>query len=328
MTDRLRWGILGTGWISTQMTSDLILTGHVVTAVGSRTQEAADAFAATHGIPTAHASYEDLAADPQVDVIYVGTPHPYHYANTVLALNAGKHVLLEKPFTLNAAEARKIVDLAASKKLVVLEAMWTRWMPHMIRIRELLAAGALGELRSLIVDHDQKLPTNVEHRIQNPDLGGGALLDLGIYPISFAWDVFGEPSSVYALSSPTPVTGVDQNDAIVLGYPDGTKAIINTVLDAAGPNTAVLVGTEARIEIDPVWYNPTSFSLIGPDGTVIERFEQKVPGRGMQFQADELERLVAAGEIAGTILPPSQTVAIMGTLDEIRSQIGLTYPGE
>ena len=328
MTDRLRWGILGTGWISTQMTSDLILTGHVVTAVGSRTQEAADAFAATHGIPTAHASYEDLVADPQVDVIYVGTPHPYHYANTVLALNAGKHVLLEKPFTLNAAEARKIVDLAASKKLVVLEAMWTRWMPHMIRIRELLAAGALGELRSLIVDHDQKLPTNVEHRIQNPDLGGGALLDLGIYPISFAWDVFGEPSSVYALSSPTPVTGVDQNDAIVLGYPDGTKAIINTVLDAAGPNTAVLVGTEARIEIDPVWYNPTSFSLIDPDGTVIERFEQKVPGRGMQFQADELERLVAAGEIAGTILPPSQTVAIMGTLDEIRSQIGLTYPGE
>jgi predicted dehydrogenase len=328
MTDRLRWGILGTGWISTQFTSDLLLTGHVVTAVGSRTQQAADAFAAAHGIPTAHPSYEALVADPQVDAIYVGTPHPFHEANATLALEAGKHVLLEKPFTLNAAEAQAVVGLAASKKLVVLEAMWTRWMPHMIRIRELLAAGALGELRSLIADHDQKLPTDVEHRIQNPDLGGGALLDLGIYPISFAWDVFGEPSSVYALSSPTPVTGVDQNDAIVLGYPSGTKAIINTVLDAAGPNTAVLVGTEARIEIDPVWYNPTSFSLIGPDGTVIERFEQEVPGRGMQFQADELERLVAAGEIAGTILPPSQTVAIMGTLDEVRRQIGLVYPGE
>jgi predicted dehydrogenase len=328
MTDRLRWGILGTGWISTQMTSDLLLTGHTVTAVGSRTQAAADAFAAAHGIPTAHPSYEALVADPDVDAIYVGTPHPFHAANATLALEAGKHVLVEKPFTLNAAEAQKLVDLAASKKLVVLEAMWTRWMPHMIRIRELLAAGALGELRSLIADHDQKLPTNVEHRIQNPDLGGGALLDLGIYPISFAWDVFGEPSSVYALSSPTPVTGVDQNDAIVLGYPGGTKAIINTVLDAAGPNTAVLVGTEARIEIDPVWYNPTSFSLIAPDGTVLERFEQKVPGRGMQFQADELERLVAAGELAGTILPPSQTVAIMGTLDEVRRQIGLVYPGE
>jgi predicted dehydrogenase len=328
MTDRLRWGILGTGWISTQFTSDLLLTGHVVTAVGSRTQQAADAFAAAHGISTAHPSYEALVADPQVDAIYVGTPHPFHEANAILALEAGKHVLIEKAFTLNAAQAQAVVNLAASSKLVVLEAMWTRWIPHMVRIRELLAAGALGDLRSLIVDHDQKLPTDIEHRIQNPDLGGGALLDLGIYPISFAWDVFGEPSSVYALSSPTPVTGVDQNDAIVLGYPGGANAIMNTVLDAAGPNTAVLVGTEARIEIDPVWYSPTSFSLIGPDGAVIERFEQEVPGRGMQFQADELERLVAAGELAGTILPPSQTVAIMGTLDEVRRQIGLVYPGE
>lgn len=327
MTDRLRWGILGTGGIAASMTSDLLLTGHRVIAVGSRTQGSADAFAAAHGIPNAHPSYEALVADPEVDAIYVATPHPSHAANATLALEAGKHVLLEKPFTINAAEAQAVVDLAASNKLVVLEAMWTRWMPHMIRIRELLAAGALGELRSLIVDHDQKLSTDPEHRIQNPELGGGALLDLGIYPVSFAWDVFGEPSSVYALSSPTP-TGVDQNDAIVLGYPSGAKAIINTVLDAVGPNTAVLVGTEARIEIDPTWYFPISFSMIAPDGAVIERFEQEVPGRGMQFQADELERLVAAGEIAGTILSPEQTVAIMGTLDEIRSQIGLVYPGE
>ncbi len=327
MTDRLRWGILGTGGIADLMTSDLLLTGRTVTAVGSRTQQGADAFAAAHGIPTAHPSYEALVTDPEVDVIYVGTPHPYHAANATLALEAGKHVLLEKPFTINAAEARAVVELAASKKLVVLEAMWTRWMPHMVRIRELLAAGALGELRSLIVDHDQKLPTDPQHRLQNPELGGGALLDLGIYPVSFAWDVFGEPSSVYALSSPT-ATGVDQNDAIVFGYPGGAKAIMNTVLDAAGPNTAVLVGTEARIEIDGTWYFPTSFSLIAPDGTVIERFEQEVPGRGMQFQADELERLVAAGELAGTVLPPAQTVAIMETLDEIRRQIGLRYPGE
>ena len=327
MTDRLRWGILGTGGIAASMTSDLLLTGHRVTAVGSRTQGAADAFAAAHGIANAHPSYEALVADPEVDAIYVATPHPSHAANATLALEAGKHVLLEKPFTINAAEAQAVVDLAASNKLVVLEAMWTRWMPHMIRIRELLGAGALGELRSLIVDHDQKLSTDPQHRLQNPELGGGALLDLGIYPISFAWDVFGEPSSVYALSSATP-TGVDQNDAIVLGYPSGAKAIINTVLDAVGPNSAALVGTEARIEIDPTWYFPTSFSMIAPDGAVIERFEQEVPGRGMQFQADELERWVAAGEIAGTILSPEQTVAIMGTLDEIRSQIGLVYPGE
>lgn len=327
MSDALRWGILGTGGIARSFTSDLLLTGHSVTAVGSRSQESADAFAAQFGIEHAHPSYEALVESDEVDVIYVSTPHPFHAANATLALNAGKHVLVEKPFTLNEAEARAVVELAAEKGLVVLEAMWTRWLPHMVRIRELIASGALGELRSLIADHDQKLPTNPEHRLQNPELGGGALLDLGIYPVSFAWDLFGAPASTYALSSPT-ATGVDGNDAIIFGYPGGEKAVINTVLDAAGPNTAVVVGTEARIEIAPVWYTPTSFELIAPDATVLERFEVTVEGRGMQFQADELERIVASGELAGTVLPPSETVAIMGTLDDIRRQIGLRYPSE
>lgn len=327
MTDRLRWGILGTGGIARAFTTDLNLTGFTVSAVGSRTQAAADAFAATHGIPRAHGGYEALAADPDVDVIYVSTPHPFHAEGALLALEHGKHVLVEKPFTLNAAEARQVVDLAAAKGLVVLEAMWTRWLPHMVRVRELIAAGALGEVRAVLADHDQKLPLDPEHRIQNPALGGGALLDLGIYPVSFAWDVFGAPSSVHAISSPT-ATGVDRQTAIILGYPGGEQAVLHTQLDARGPSTAAVIGTEARIQIDPVWYTPTSFSLIDPSDAVIERFEQKVPGRGMQFQAAELERLVAAGAIAGSILPPEQSVAIMGTLDEIRRQIGLRYPGE
>jgi predicted dehydrogenase len=327
MTDRLRWGILGTGGIARLFTSDLNLTGFTVAAVGSRTQEAADAFAAEHGIPRAHGSYEALAADPEVDAIYVSTPHPFHASGALLALEHGKHVLVEKPFTLNAAEAREVVDLANAAGLVVLEAMWTRWLPHMVRVRELIASGALGEVRAVLADHDQKLPLDPAHRIQNPALGGGALLDLGIYPVSFAWDVFGAPSSVHAISSPT-ATGVDRQTAIILGYPGGEQAVLHTQLDARGPSTAAIIGTEARIQIDPVWYTPTSFSLIDPADAVIERFEQQVPGRGMQFQAVELERLVAAGAVAGEILPPEQSVAIMGTLDEIRRQIGLRYPGE
>lgn len=327
MTDRLRWGILGTGGIARLFTSDLNLTDRAVTAVGSRTQQSADAFASAFGIPRAHGSYEALAADPEVDVIYVSTPHPFHAEGARLALEHGKHVLVEKPFTLNAAEARAVVDLAAAKGLVVLEAMWTRWLPHMVRIRELLASGALGEVRAVLADHDQKLPVNPEHRLQNPALGGGALLDLGIYPVSFAWDVFGAPSSVHAISSPT-ATGVDRQTAIIFGYLGGEQAVLHTQLDARGPSTAAIIGTEARIQIDPVWYTPTSFSLIDPSDAVIERFEQEVPGRGMQFQAFELERLVAAGTVAGEVLPPEQSVAIMGTLDEIRRQIGLRYPGE
>ncbi|TXK18427.1 Gfo/Idh/MocA family protein [Homoserinibacter sp. GY 40078] len=327
MTERLRWGILGTGGIARMFTSDLLLTGHDVVAVGSRTRESAEEFAAAHGIARAHGSYEELVADPEVDAIYVATPHPYHAANATLALQHGKHVLVEKPFTINEAEARSVVELAAASGLVVLEAMWTRWLPHMLRVREILASGALGEVRALIADHDQKISTDPEGRLQNPALGGGALLDLGIYPVSFAWDVFGAPAVVHAIASSTP-TGVDRQTAILFGYPGGEQAVIHTQLDARGPSTAVIVGTEARIEIDEVWYAPTSFSLVSSDGTVLERYESSVEGRGMQFQADELERLVAAGASGGEILPPEETVAIMATLDEIRRQIGLVYPSE
>ena len=327
MTEQLRWGILGPGGIADMFTNDLATGGHLVTAVGSRSLESAQAFATAHGIPNVHGSYAELVADPEVDIVYVATPHPFHAEQAILALNAGKHVLVEKSFTLNQAQARAVVDLATEKKLVVLEAMWTRFLPHMVRIRELLAAGALGEVRGLIADHDQKITTDPTHRLQDPALGGGALLDLGIYPVSFAWDVFGEPSSVYALSSPTP-TGVDQNTAIVFGYPQGGKAVLHTTLDARGPSTAVIVGTEARIEIEPVWYNAVSFDLIDPDGAILEHFDGSVEGRGMQYQAAEIERIIASGELAGTALPPEESVAIMGSMDEIRRQIGLRYPGE
>jgi predicted dehydrogenase len=323
----LRWGILGTGGIARQFTADLKLEGFAVTAVGSRSQDTADAFAAQHGIGHAHPSYEALVADPEVDVVYVSTPHPFHAENATLALEAGKHVLVEKPFTLNAAEARSVVDLAASKGLVVLEAMWTRWLPHMVRVREIIASGVLGEVRAVLADHDQKLSSDPNHRMQAPALGGGALLDLGIYPVSFAWDVFGEPSSVYALSSPTP-TGVDRQTAIVLGYPGGQQAIMHTELDAKGPGTAVVIGTEARIELDPVWYTPTSFRVLDSSNTVLESYTSSVVGRGMQYQASALEAIVASGALGGAELPPDETVAIMGTLDEVRRQIGLRYPNE
>jgi predicted dehydrogenase len=328
MTEHLRWGILGTGGIAEAQTKDLKVLGSPVTAVGSRTQERADAFAAKHGIPHAHGSYEALVADPEVDVIYVATPHPMHAEDAILALNAGKHVLVEKVFTVNAAEARSVVDLAHERGLVALEAMWTRWLPHMVRIREIIAAGTLGEVRTLIADHTQKLPADPAHRIQNPDLGGGALLDLGIYPVSFAWDLFGAPTSVQAHSSPTPVTGVDRQTAIILGYDDGQQALLQCALDTAGPNRAVILGTEARIEIDGVWYTPTSFRVVAPDGRVLEQYESRVEGRGMQFQAAELESLVAAGTLDSAVLPSAQTVAIVETLDEVRRQIGLTYPTE
>ncbi len=323
----LRWGILGTGWIAHAQTSDLLAHGFTVNAVGSRAQSSADAFAGEFGIAAAHASYESLVADDSVDIIYVSTPHPMHASNAILALNAGKHVLVEKPFTLNAREAREVVDLADRNGLVVLEAMWTRYLPHMVRLRDILRTGVIGEVHSLIADHNQLLSDDPNGRLRNPKLGGGALLDLGIYPVSYAWDLFGKPSRVLASGTLTE-TGVDRQTAIILDYATGERAVLHTALDTPGPNRAAIIGTAGHIELESVWYSPSAFTVFDSQGEPTERYVSNVTGRGMQYQAWELERLVSEGPSETDLLPPEQSVAVMQTLDEVRRQIGLTFPGE
>jgi predicted dehydrogenase len=328
MTEALRWGILATGGIAHQFAGDLVKNGFTVQAVGSRSQASSDAFAAEFGIPTAHPSYADLAADPEVDIIYVATPHPFHVEHATLALEAGKHVLVEKPVTVNAAQARQLAALAESKNLVFLEAMWTRFLPHMARIREIIAAGTLGEVRSLIADHTQHLPEDPTHRINALELGGGALLDLGIYPISFASSLFGRPETILA-SATFKETGADAQIATIFRYPGGQIATLLSASDAKGPNTASILGTEGRIDIDAVWYSPTTFRVYTNGNEVIETYESpEITGRGMHFQAVAAERLVAEGQTSSDLLPVAEMVQIMETLDEIRAQIGLVYPGE
>ncbi|WP_345751114.1 Gfo/Idh/MocA family protein [Microbacterium rhizophilus] len=323
----LRWGILATGGIAHAFASDLRTAGLDLVAVGSRSQASADAFAAEFDIPRAHGSYDDLAADPDVDIIYVSTPHPMHAENARLALEGGKHALVEKSFTVNRAEAEGLRDLAASRGLLVMEAMWTRYLPHMVRVREIIDAGTLGEIRTLFADHTQQITSDPSHRLNALALGGGALLDLGIYPISFVWDILGAPTSVQA-SARLSDTGADAEVATVMTHASGALSTTISSSRGAGPNTAHVVGAEARIDIDRVWYTPTSFAVTAPDGTVLERYESHVEGRGMQYQALAAERFVAEGRLEGRELPIAESVAIMGTLDEIRRQIGVAYPGE
>lgn len=323
----IRWGILGTGFIAGLQTQDLKENGFTVQAVGSRSAESSRSFAEKFGIATAHGSYEDLVADSLVDVVYIATPHPFHHANALLALNAGKHVLVEKAFTMNAGQAQEIVDLAEAKGLVALEAMWTRFLPHMVRIRELIQDGTIGEVRKVVASHNQSLPKDPAHRLNDPALGGGALLDLGIYPVSFAFDILGAPASIKASAS-TSATGVDRQTAAIFEYPNGAHAMVDCELDAASANRAMVIGTEGWIDIEHTWYNPVPFTVHAVDGTVVERYEQPVNSRGMQYQAAEVERLIRAGETAGTILPPGETVAIMAAMDEIRRQIGLSYEAD
>jgi len=328
MNGKPRWGIVGTGGIARSFARDLVLDGHTLTAVGSRSQHTADGFAGEFGAPTAHPSYEALAADPNVDIVYVATPHPMHHDNAALMLRSGKHVLVEKPFTINAAEARDLVELAKENSLVILEAMWTRWLPDMVRIREIIASGVLGDVRAMHADHSQLLPADPAHRINAPELGGGALLDLGVYPASFASQLFGVPETVQAAATPTP-TGVDAHVGALLSYPSGAIATFQAASTMRGPNTATVTGTLGRIEIDAVWYTPTSFRVYDSSNALTESYQRpEITGRGMQFQAREMEDLVRRGQLSSDVLPTDETVAIMDTLDRIRGLIGVRYPGE
>jgi len=323
----LRWGILATGGIAHSFTSDLRVAGLDVAAVGSRRAASAEEFAREFDIPRAHSSYEALVADPDVDIVYVATPHPRHAENALLALDAGKHVLVEKPFTLNAREAAVVRDRARSRGLLAMEAMWTRYLPHMRRIHEILAAGTLGEIRTVFADHTQRISSDPGHRLNALELGGGALLDLAIYPISFVSDVLGVPETVVARARMIE-TGADSEVATISTHAGGAVATTISSSRGAGPGTAHIVGTEARVDIDATWYTPTTFRVTGPDGTVLEEFDGRGEGRGMQFQALAAEEIVAAGRRDSELLPLDETVAIMATLDAIRAQIGLRYPGE
>jgi predicted dehydrogenase len=323
----LRWGILATGGIAHSFATDLRVAERDIVAVGSRRAEASQAFAEEFGIPHAHDSYESLVADPDVDIVYIATPHPFHAENAILALEHGKHVLVEKPFTLNAAEAAAVRDVARARGLLAMEAMWARYLPHMVRIREIVAAGTLGEIRTVFADHTQRISADPTHRLNALELGGGALLDLGIYPVSFAWDILGEPTTVTARAR-LGETGADAEVATIFTHRSGAVSTSLSSARAAGPNTAHIVGTEARIDIDRTWYAPTSFRVITPDGSIIEDYVTDIAGGGMQFQALAAEEIIGAGGTDSPVLGIDETVAIMGTLDEVRTRIGVRYPGE
>lgn len=327
MTTRLRWGILGPGGIAALMVKDLQLVGAPVVAVGSRSRERAVEFAERFDIPNRHGSYDELVADPEVDIIYVATTQNAHAEHAILALNAGKHVLLEKPYTINAVEAQAVVDAAESNGVTVLEAMWTRFLPHMVRIREVIEAGTIGEVRSLVATHEQALADRPGMRLLDPARGGGALLDLGIYPVALAWDLLGAPATTSALGTLND-DGLDLQTSILFRYDNGAHAVLHTQMDGAGANRASIIGSRGRIDIDGVWYTPSPATVVTNDGEVLERIDIPVEGRGMQFQALAMESMIAAGQTETPEITPAESVAIMASLDEIRAQIGLRFPGE
>ena len=327
MAEKIRWGILSTGYIADLFAKGLqAVPDAELLAVGSRSQATADTFGARFNIPRRYASYEQVAHDPDIDVVYVGTPHPFHKANTLMCLNAGKAVLCEKPFAINAREAEAMVRLAREKKLFLMEAMWTRFFPLMVRVREMLAQGVIGEPRMALADFGFRTDFNPQHRLFNPDLGGGAMLDVGIYPLSFASMVLGTPARITGMMSPGEARTDDQS-AYLLGYEGGQLAVLCSAVRTETPQEAQIFGTEGRIHIHSQFWRPRRLTLTlkGKDDQLMD-FPHE--GNGYNFQAVEVDNCLRAGKLESGVMPLDETLAIMRTMDQLRAQWGLRYPME
>lgn len=324
----LRWGILAPGGIARTFAQALSSrTAQRIVAVGSRTTGRAQEFVdeCASGA-TAYGSYAELVADDDVDVVYVASPHSEHREHALLAIEAGKHVLVEKAFTRNVAEAREVHAAAERAGVFVMEAMWSRFLPHYDVIRQAVADGLIGDVRWIAADHGQALWPDGPQRMSDPALAGGALLDLGIYPLSFAAMLMPQIDEVHAHGILTP-EGVDLSETITLRHGD-VLAQLGTTMATQTPNTAVVAGTKGRLEIDGWFYFPTTVRLVSNDGDVLDTFDARDDLHALHFEAVEVARCVTEGRRESPLMPHAETLRIMGLLDEIRAQVGVVYPGE
>jgi predicted dehydrogenase len=323
----VRWGILGTGGIARKFAEALsLLPDAQLVSVGSRTQAAAEEFGNTWKISRRYGSYKELAADPETDVVYVATIHPLHYENCLDCLRAGKAVLCEKPFTINAAQAVEVIALARQKKLFLMEAMWTRYFPVFGKVRELLAAKAVGEIRLLQADFAFRPAYDPKGRLYNRELGGGALMDIGIYPVSLASMAFGESPRRILSSAVMGRTGVDEGAAVIFEYPGGRQASLTFSFQYASPLEANIIGTDGRIRIETPWWYPSKLTL--KRNIQEDIFSLPYLGNGYAHEAVEVMECLRAGRTESERMPLEETLRIMQTLDAIRSDWGLKYPGD
>ena len=330
-TQPIRWGISSTGRIAGDFAKALARVADAqLVAVGSRTQGRAEVFAAEHGAGRAHGSLEALVADPDVDIVYIASPHSEHCRDALQVVAAGKHVLVEKPFGLCAAEAQAVFDAAAEAGVFVLEALWSRFLPAHVRLRELVAEGTIGEVRVIDASFGFPFPDRPEHRLLAPELGGGALLDLGIYPVNTAMQLLGPPDDVTATAVFGP-TGVDVNTAVTLRFPGGAVATARCSLTALDPCTARIIGTEGFIEVPAPQHCPEHLVLrtlrhYREDPGPGERIDLPVGGDGLRYQVHEVHQCLRRGVQQSDVMSWQHTLDLMTTLDRARACIGLEYP--
>lgn len=325
--ERIKWGIIGTGVIARKFAEGLsVLPDAELTAVASRTQESAKSFGAEFNIPHRHAGYEALAQNPAVDVAYIATPHPMHYENSRLCLQAGKAVLCEKAFTLNANQAQELIDLARAKKLFLMEAMWNRFTPAVVRLRQLLAEGVIGEIKMITADLGFKFEHDPQHRLFNPHLGGGALLDVGVYPLAFTSMILGAPDRISSLAL-FGQTGVDEQASLTLAYQQGQLANLYFSFLADTPSEVIIMGSRGRIRVYAPIYRPARLTITRPNPPD-ELLDLPYEGNGYNYEAAEVMACMRAGQLESAVMPLDESLSIMRIMDQVRAEWGLKYPGE
>ena len=321
-----RWGFLGFGCFSFLFAFGLLLSpGAKLMAVGSRTKEKDEEFGKEFDVPHRHATYADLANDPEVDAIYIGTPHPMHHEDTLLCLRAGKAVLCEKPFTINAKQAEELVAESRRSSVFLMEAMWTRFLPAFVRLREIVNSGGIGEVRMVQADFGFRAGFDPGSRLFDPKLGGGGLLDVGVYTVSLASMLLGKPTEIKSFAN-LGSTGVDEEAAVIMSHEDGRLAMLSSAVRLTTPHYARVLGTDGMITVPPAWWVGSSLTVSkeGKDEVIDCAFT----GNGYNYQAEEVQRCVRAGAIESPTMSHAESVEIMRTLDAIRAQWGLKYPGE
>jgi predicted dehydrogenase len=325
---QVRWGILGTGGIAKAFVEDLALLPQAkLQAVSSRTQERADAFAREYDIPRKHTSCQGLAEDPEVDIIYIATPHSEHYAELLTCLNAGKSVLCEKAFTLNARQAEEAVALARSKKIFLMEGMWTRFLPTMRVVKDWVCSGRIGEITRIEASFCGRMDFKPEHRMFNMELGGGVLLDLGVYPIALTNLLLpGWPVEITGTAEFAP-SGSDCTDELTLKYSNGAVANLSCGIFKSRLRTACIGGEYGEIYIPHEWYHPFRADL-RMNGRRVEACRMRLKGRGYLYEALEAMRCLREGLTESPIMPLDDTLTIMRIMDTLRAPWGLKYPKE
>jgi predicted dehydrogenase len=322
----IRWGIVGPGAIASGFAEAMAMVDDgEITAVASRSLERAEAFGERFGIPKRYGDARELADDPGVEVVYVATPHSRHEADVMTLLEAGKHVLCEKPFALNAPQARRMVESARRRGLFLMEAIWSRFLPAYKVLVDVIGEGRIGNPMLVEADFGFRVPVQPEHRHFNRELGGGALLDLGIYPVQLCTLVLGPVTDVTAFAS-IGGTSVDEVTVALLRHAQGTLGVVKAALRVDLACTARIAGTEGAIDLPAFMHCPASLTVSSRAGT--ERIDASFEGNGLRFEIAEVNRCLADGVGESLVIPLDESIALAAVLDEIRAQIGVAYAGE